>query len=620
MIVRSALVLLVLVVGFGACAGPSPKEIQRRRAEALRPEPLDGGPPWSGPLQTLRVRVYADEGHRKAILGWQVRFVRVVERVNPVLRSALGAQLEVVTAEEWNRPQSVGGLIVALSDLVRHDPGRDVDLVIGLVTPLPTVTRSHIELGRARMLGRHIVMRPGDDLKQFDDLARGLNRLETEEREELYLALRRHRAALVLLHEIGHVLGALHSTDLRTIMAPLIGPKISSFGPENLRLMRTTLAARLAGRRQPMQEQDTLAKYRAVLEATEGRLDPEARARMLSILIEGPARLTRVTQTDLHPLNRTPAQSADDVDLANRAAAMAAQSPAAAWTMLKPILDRNLNDASLQLMGCQVALRRDEDGKTAVEQCSRAVQLAPHEIRPLLLRAAGRGQAQDLAGAIKDARAVQDKLTSTSTAPVSLWRDLARVYQSISAVTWAEAAADRGQDDSVREAIAEWSQSVRKAYFLPKDAAKRGVSPEQEPVYLDLRARIAAAAAAENLARTKSLEAELTRRFPRMVQRTAACRVLVAKKQWRQAWPRCRAAAKSAPKSADAQTLLAVAAFGIGRPDAAVGPLRRALRLAPDRADVWRLLAAAYRASGDAKGLKRLQSQYQQRFGQPLTN
>ena len=68
------------------------------------------------------------------------------------------------------------------------------------------------------------------------------------------------------------------------------------------------------------------------------------------------------------------------------------------------------------------------------------------------------------------------------------------------------------------------------------------------------------------------------------------------------------------PRSPDAQTLVAVTAFGLRRPAAAVAPLEKVIRLAPDRKDAWRLLKAAYAATGRAKSLAALSRRYKARF------
>ncbi len=616
-----------VVAGLMAVMGcaPSARTLQQRFAERLRPVPLQTTPPWSGPVTPLKVRVHADDGHRGAILGWQVRFYRVVERINPALKAAIGAELEVVGLQPWTRARGAGGLQAALFDLARHDPGNDVDLVIGLTTPFPEVTVSHDQLGLATLLGKHLVVRPGDDLKQFEQLERGLTRLDQEEREDLYQALRRHRAATVLLHEIGHALGALHVRDPGALMAAQQSPKHAAFTPENRRLMQIALSARGENRANSDARATMLRRYRAALsEMQQQRVDPQARALMLGLISEGPGRLTNLTQRDLQrfdPATGRPTNAAgfeDDESLANRARALAADAPEAGWALLAPVLERNPSKASIQRIGCEVSVRRAPADDATLAVCRRAVALTPREPMPMLWLAVSRQHRGQDEQALQDARAAEALLREDKAETTGGWALLAQVYRSLSAVTWAEAAVKRSGDPELQDQIRAWAAKVRNAYGLSPNAAERGVGPAEEPVYLALKGDISAAAGARDLDRLAKLEAELKRRFPKMARTSAGCRVLVAKRLWSAAWPSCRAAAKAAPKSADAQTLLAVAAFGSGRFAEAIAPLRRAIRLAPDREDAWTLLGSAYRATGQQEALARLRSRYRRRFGRDL--
>ena len=653
------------------CFAPSPRELQRRYAESLRPTPLvdesrpeapsarsgpgtasrslstpSGGLPESSPaaagkVRTLTVRVHADDGYRKAVLGWQVRFYRLVERVNPVLRRDLGVELSIVSLKNWGRPPDVGnGLQRALFDLSAHDPGHDVDFVIGMITPLSAVPKSHEDLGRARLLGQHIVMRPGDDLQQFDALNRGLDKLDEDERERLYLSLRRHRAASVLLHEIGHALGALHTAVPDRLMTPLYTPKGSAFTPENLALMRIALERR--GRGAHANPTATLARYRVQLESTDDHvLLPEARARMLALLEAGPQRLARATELDLGSPDRgepgsgargagapgSSGQVIEDEALARRAATMVGDQPEAAWALIAPVLQRHPSDASYQNLGCQIGLQRKASGDATLKACAQAVALAPDAPRPRLWRSAAHAARRAPDRALEDARAAEALLAKTSSAAGELWGALARTYRALSAVTWAVAAADRatavaaeGSDDAQRAAdVRQWATKLRKVYRLGRDAARRGVPPAEEPRYIGLRAALSTAAGQRDAQRVAALEAELKRRYPKMaVASSAGCKVLVSQRRFKAAWSPCRAAARAQRDSADAQTLFAVTAFGLGRPASAIAPLRRAIRLAPERQDAWTLLASAYRVTGRSADLKRLKRDYQRQFNEPL--
>ncbi len=615
----AVVLVVVLMVGLvGGCFRPSPTELQRRWADQLRPARFDveSAPPVA--IRTLKVRVHADEGHRSALLGWQVRFYDLVERVNPALRRAIGAELEILSVGDWKRSTNAGGdLLGALTDLQRHDPGDDVDLVVGLTTPLPTVSMVHSDLGMAYLLGRHIVLRPGDDLQEFQAFERSLDRLSEEERERLYLQRRRHRSALSFLHEIGHALGALHANEPTAIMAPRVHPKAAAFTQENLQLMRAGLALR----DQPLGEVDDSA-YRAALEASDDRaFAPEARARMLALVAGGRRSLARTTELDVHPPELGPSgqyEGTSDAELTRRAGAIADESPEAAWAMLEPIVRRNPDDAEVHRVACEVSYRRHDASDETLAWCRRAVELAPSVLEPLLLRGAVHQRRGERREALADAQAAERLLMQSKPDSAAAWTNVARLYQSLSSVTWAERAAERADDPELVREMRDWSRKIRRTYRLPENAAERGVPPAAESGYVALRAELAAAAGRGDVRGVQKLQERLRQKYPKLAVSPAACRVLVDRRQWAEAWPRCRVAARRLPKSADAQTLAAVAAFGAGRPREAIGPLQRALRLAPERKDAWRLLATAYRLTGRAQALRQLERRYDRRFGEPL--
>ena len=109
------------------------------------------------------------------------------------------------------------------------------------------MTLSFHELGRARVLGRHVVLRTMDDVGELRALE-GFDTLEPTERSRLYQQRKRHKETAVLLHELGHCLGALHTREPAELMHPQYTSDMQSFAPENLELMGYVVDDRVAGR------------------------------------------------------------------------------------------------------------------------------------------------------------------------------------------------------------------------------------------------------------------------------------------------------------------------------------------------------------------------------------
>src|SRR5262249_12500082 len=97
--------------------------------------------------------------------------------------------------------------------LEKLDPGHDVDLVLGYTSSLPVVTATVDQLGCARVLGRHAVLRGMESPAEDRALRASLDLLPENERERVYLQRRTHKEIAVLLHEWGHTLGAPHSRE-----------------------------------------------------------------------------------------------------------------------------------------------------------------------------------------------------------------------------------------------------------------------------------------------------------------------------------------------------------------------------------------------------------------------
>jgi hypothetical protein len=235
--VSRGVALLCLLVG--ACAKNEyqmRKEFQTQQAERLRPAELEhdsGG--WHA-VRTLRVRLYvdADALHKDST---QREFEERLERANQVLQSALRLRLKLDDMRELpaQRPEvSTDEALVALQQL---DPAKDVDLVVAIIAASPVVTLSFHDLGRAQLIGRHLVLRTMDDVAELRALE-GFDTLDPAERSRLYQQRKRHKETTVLLHELGHTLGALHTRDPLELMYPTYDNDMQAFAPANVELMK----------------------------------------------------------------------------------------------------------------------------------------------------------------------------------------------------------------------------------------------------------------------------------------------------------------------------------------------------------------------------------------------
>jgi hypothetical protein len=234
------------VVATGCAKNPYQmrQEYQAKQAEQLRPAELEHGSNTWRAIRTMRVRLYADAAAAKQG-DMREDFEERLARANQVLESAL--RLRLVLEEVRDLPpqpnaENSDALLLAIEQL---DPGADVDFVIALIGASPVVTLSFHDLGRARVLGKHIVLRSMDDPGELRALE-GFDTLSVTERSRLYQQRKRHKETAVLLHEIGHALGALHTRDTLELMHATYDADMSSFAQPNLELMGYVVDKRAA--------------------------------------------------------------------------------------------------------------------------------------------------------------------------------------------------------------------------------------------------------------------------------------------------------------------------------------------------------------------------------------
>jgi biopolymer transport protein ExbD len=243
--------VLVCVVAAGCISpvmkfgeGKSAKQAQRDTMSELGPARLVTGEKWAGEVTTRKIRVWADDQYRTQNRQWQKSFDEPLELANLVITPLFGLRL-VAEYVAWDRHVPGARLADDIAALEQLDPGRDVFAVIGLTTSLPLVSSTFEELGVATLGGRHVVLRGYADLEERKMYANAFPDLRAEERELALVQLRHHKTAVVLLHELGHILGVEHETDSETIMYASYSNHATSFSAHARGVMLRSIDQRL---------------------------------------------------------------------------------------------------------------------------------------------------------------------------------------------------------------------------------------------------------------------------------------------------------------------------------------------------------------------------------------
>jgi hypothetical protein len=223
--------LITPVMHFGE--GKSARESQHEiAAEHVAPSSFERSHDWDGRTSNVRIRVWADDAYRAQNLHWQQTFEDSIEHANEVLGGMFGVQL-VAEFRSWSRAAPDATLEDSLRALTELDPGDDVLTVMGLTSSLGIVAATFEKLGVAEVGGHHMVLRGYADLEERKLFDRLFTELRSEERELLYQARRRHKTTGLLLHELGHNLGAEHVPDEDTLMHASYSEHATKFDPHS---------------------------------------------------------------------------------------------------------------------------------------------------------------------------------------------------------------------------------------------------------------------------------------------------------------------------------------------------------------------------------------------------
>lgn len=218
---------------------------QKVVAKHAAPSELHGTPDESSTarLSVQKVRVYVTADYAAQVSDEPKQIGRLIDRANEVLEPTLRLRLEIEERRRW--PASSGDLDDTLARLEKHDAGTGVGWVVGFVGALPTLETSFTELGRARMHGRHFVVRAMNDAVEYDSFAKNLDELDDVQRIKLYRSRLEHKETAVFLHELGHTLGVPHEVVRTTLMHTRYDKKSQSYSEHAAALMRMSLAQRV---------------------------------------------------------------------------------------------------------------------------------------------------------------------------------------------------------------------------------------------------------------------------------------------------------------------------------------------------------------------------------------
>lgn len=574
----------------------------------LTPAPLGVEHPVTGEPRIARIRVVADEDFRAQHVRWKQEVQEQIDDANQLLVPAIGVRLEVAAMEPWAVRTASRGLDDLLGELETHDPGDDVTWVVGMVSSLSIVSAGFDQLGVARPLGRHLLLRGFADQQERKEFEKGLPTLSAAEREWLYEARRQHKLTALFVHELAHTLGAPHESDAAWVMNPTYTIGMATLSDQSRKLMSITLDGWLAQPHEP-----------AAITA----------GRVLSFVDQNPWGGWSDDDTDqlrgvLQQLIAMPAaQPGDRAELGVPPAAFQQFQTAQTYAQrgkfaealaeLDALIAAYPSAPELRAAVCEVTLAKDgAEAATAIAACDRALEVSPADPRPLFARI----QALGASGKVADALALLPRVEAMA-ADDKTWLQIAAIYQDqtmISAAERAIAHVEAGPDHPVRA----WASRLRARYGLPP-AGKGQVPAADEGAYVAAVREILDLVYANKFAAAEARAKVATKKWPRTPGVLGArCDLAFRQGATAAASSLCDQAIAIWPGAAWAQYLRGVMLLQRGKTRPAITALRTAITGEPELAPAYRTLGKAYTMAGDRAGHDALDAEYQQRFGGQL--
>jgi len=357
------------------------KQAQRHVAAHETPEQLHrqsvGAAPRA-PQRALKLRVYATPGYAAAVLDWPKQFAALLECVNAIFTPDFGVAFEVSRRESFRPKSDEEKLDGVLQELTQGDAAEDVDWVVGLASAVPRFAASADDLGRAPLLGRHLVMRAMSDVHEYEAIEAAFNELSEAERQSLYRARKQHKLCAVFVHELAHTLGVPHELSASSLMNPRYHVEASGLSEEAAKIVRASLATR-AQPSHAVLDADLARNIHALLSAPNA--DWEAKSRDALLALIAPAETNAEAIASALPTSAKPASpapsgpaieglSAQERGAVERARAeLGAGRAARAREIAAPVFAAHPKLAALQSLRCEIAMGVGGDWEAIQSEC-----------------------------------------------------------------------------------------------------------------------------------------------------------------------------------------------------------------------------------------------------------
>jgi predicted Zn-dependent protease len=490
--------------------------------------------------------------------------------------------------------------------------------VVAFVSALPLVSAAMHEVGAARLLGHHFVLRGMASADEARALGQAFDRLDPNEREQIYTQRKWHKELAIFLHEWLHTLGAIHSSDPQRITHPTYSTKMSNLSVVDAELAATALQARLEGRNRERVDWSPLLTQ--LERASSPEWSKKERDDLLALIRSSGAIAGKGGGGESRPGTPGGKKMDDDESTAfKRAVDLTRDNKGAeAWAVARPLGLKRPDSYDVQRLLCRLSFvpAARVEGLAA---CARAHELAPARPEPLIDAAQARilRKEGDEALAATDSAA---ELAGHLKKQDDVWPWIAQLYAQLGALTRAEETLARaGEKGGGVETARMVLVQQRRSYGLPHPPAPGAVPAERELAYGALHRKAAGLLDAGKLREARAAVDAALREFPGTPGLVAlSCEIEVRQHRTRQAEKTCEQALAAMPDLPRAHYLLAHVRLQSNARDGAVQELRKSIDLDPRASGAWETLAEVYRATGKRQELATLRAEYQKVFSRAL--
>lgn len=318
-------------------------------------------------LKHARIRLYVSDAYRRQHGDWKQQWSSVLQNASEVVEPWFGVRFELVATTSWSPKCPEAELRTCLDELATLDPAEDGDWVIGVLGSAPRFTAALDELGRARVPGRHMVLRDVSDLSERDAVDRAFDSYTVARRDDIYKRRKTHKRLAIFLHEWGHTLGALHAPASDSLLHPNYDDRMQSYDSPNHKVIEAGLRDRFGYNGQHDQ---LIAALRVATEADWMRGERKG----LLARLEGPTGEPIQAAAGAGEQGAVPAhhpfviegeepvllaglEPAEQADYREAVRLTLSQDPVRAWHLIYPLSERHHTSRAVQHLTCGLAMQ-----------------------------------------------------------------------------------------------------------------------------------------------------------------------------------------------------------------------------------------------------------------------